>query len=526
LRRSLRLTIQYLSVTTKAIHFGTSGWRAIIGDEFTFEGVRIASRAIAEHLLAQKPGQSAAQEPTENDAQKSASNSGDKTAPHVLVGCDQRFFSPEFARTAARVLRDAGCHASVSRGPVPTPALAYEIRRTSAEGGINITASHNPPEYNGLKFSGSDGGPALPEVTIDLEKRAAALIAQAAKNPDGPGAISSPSAEEIFSKDRSGDEPTFDPRDPYFVQLERLIRFDTIRDSGAKFVYDALHGAGAGYLDEILRRHGIPVTIIRANRDVLFDGAAPDPSDENLGRLRTAVAEEKAVAGLATDGDADRFGIIDRDGTFIQPNHILGLVFDYLIQTRQQSDGPGLGVARSVATTHLLDAIAKANGRPVFETPVGFKYIGAKLLEGKILIGGEESAGMTIAGHVPEKDGVLACLLVAEMIAARRTSLGDQLRDLFHRLGAEFWPVRINIPLPENAIESVHQRLGADFSDFAGRKVARTDRADGLQLNFDDSSWILMRPSGTEPLIRVYAEAGTLDETNKLADDAKKWVLQ
>jgi len=498
--RRLRATIQYFSVSTKAIHFGTSGWRAIIGDEFTFAGVRIASRAIAEHLLAQKP------------------------SPQVLVGYDQRFFSPEFARTAANVLRDAGCRASLSRGPVPTPALSYEIRRTGAEGAINITASHNPPEYNGLKFSGADGGPALPEVTTDLEKRAAALIAQAETNSGEPSA--EPSAEDVFSRDGSSDEPTFDPRDPYFEQLERLIRFDTIRNGNSKFVYDALHGCGAGYLDEILRRHGIAVTIIRKDRDVLFDGAAPDPSDENLGRLRTAVAEEKAVAGLATDGDADRFGIVDRDGTFIQPNHILGLVFDYLIQTREHKGGPALGVARSVATTHLLDAIARANSRPVFETPVGFKYIGAKLLEGKILIGGEESAGMTIAGHVPEKDGVLACLLVAEMIAARRASLGDQLRDLFRRLGAEFWPVRINIPLPENAIESVHKRLGAKFSDFAGRRVARTDRADGLQLNFADGSWILMRPSGTEPLIRVYAEAGTLDEANKLADDAKKWVLQ
>jgi alpha-D-glucose phosphate-specific phosphoglucomutase len=473
------------------IHFGTSGWRAIIADEFTFAGVRLASRAIAAHL------------------RKAKAN------PQILVGCDTRFLSPEFARAATEVLRAEGCHAHLCARSVPTPALAFEIRRTGADGAINITASHNPANYNGLKFSGPDGGPALPEVTKDIEEFVAKFSAQPSQNLGGGHSADA-------SPDSSPDS-TFDPREPYFAQLEKLVLFDVIQKGGGHFVYDALHGCGAGYLDELLGRHGISVSTIRANRDVLFDGTGPDPSEQNVVELRQEVASRGAWAGLATDGDADRFGIVDRDGAFISPNHILGLVFDYLLETRH---GSKLGVARSVATTHLLDAVAKKNGRSVYETPVGFKYIGALLNECKILLGGEESAGMTIEGHLPEKDGILACLLVAEMIAARRASLAEQLRDLFKRVGAEYWPVRVNISLPENAVESLQQRLHADFKDFAGHRVAREDRTDGLQLLFDDDSWILMRPSGTEPVVRVYAEAHTPAEAQNFAEQARKWVMQ
>jgi phosphoglucomutase len=470
-----------------AIHFGTSGWRAIIADKFTFDGVRLASRAIAAHL------------------RKS------KTTPQVLIGYDTRFLSPEFARAAAEVLRAEGCHAHLCPRSTPTPALAFEIRRTHADGAINITASHNPANYNGLKFSGPDGGPALPEVTQDIERWVAKLARQGPKNSGGEHPANALA------------DSTFDPREPYFAQLEKLVRFDVIQKGGGHFVYDALHGCGAGYLDELLQRHGISISTIRANRDVLFDGTGPDPSEKNVAKLRQEVSQRGAWAGLATDGDADRFGIVDRDGAFIQPNHILALVFDYLLQTRGASKG---GIARSVATTHLLDAVAKKNGRQVYETPVGFKYIGALLLEGKILLGGEESAGMTIEGHIPEKDGILACLLVAEMIAARRAPVGEQLGDLFKRVGAEYWPVRVNISLPENAVEGLQQRLRADFKDFAGRRVTREDRTDGLQLLFDDDSWILMRPSGTEPVVRVYAEAHTPAESQNLAEKAREWAMQ
>jgi len=288
------------------------------------------------------------------------------------------------------------------------------------------------------------------------------------------------------------------------------------------FVCDAVHGCGAGWLDRVLKENGVTVTEIRANQDVLFEGKGPDPSEENLSLLKKTVLEKKALAGLATDGDADRFGILDRDGAFISPNHILGLAFDYLLETR----GYKKGASRSVATSHLLDAVAKLYGVEIYETPVGFKYVGPFLRDDKIALGGEESAGMTIRGHLPEKDGILACLLVAEMIAARQKSLGDQLRDLFRRVGGEYWPVRENLPLSDDAHAKLTQRLSADFKEFSGRHVANINRIDGLKLAFDDGSWVLMRPSGTEPVVRIYSEAGTMAAAQKIADDARAWITQ
>ncbi|MFZ0211672.1 MAG: phosphoglucomutase/phosphomannomutase family protein [Candidatus Acidiferrales bacterium] len=464
-----------------AIHFGTSGWRGIIADDFTFEGVRIASAAIAGHV------RSISKHPT------------------LLVGYDTRFFSEEFALAAAGVLAGAGCRVLFCDGPTPTPAIAYEILQRKVQGAINITASHNPAAYNGLKFSGPDGGPALPEVTRDIEARARKLADR---------------AKDAEKHDDGREFEKINLRDTYLKRLGELVRFEAIAASKMNFAYDALHGCAAGWLDHALEQHGIPVRAIRTNRDVLFDGSGPDPSEENLKPLAKAVAETKAVAGLATDGDADRFGILDGDGTFISPNHVLALVFDYLIETR----GWKLGAARSVATTHLIDAVARYYGVPVFETPVGFKYIGPFLERDKITLGGEESAGMTIRGHVPEKDGILACSLVAEMMAARRKPIAEQLQDLFKRVGRAYWPVRVNLHCAPEVISALPQRFSHAPSDFGGRRVVRTDRVDGLQLLFEDDSWVLMRPSGTEPLVRAYAEADSIAKSNELAEEARKWI--
>jgi phosphoglucomutase len=466
-------------VTSQAIHFGTSGWRGVIADDFNFSGVRRAAAAIADHVCAQKK------------------------SPTLIVAHDTRFFAEEFALTAASVLKEHGCRVLLCGEATPTPAVAHAIIHGKLDGGINITASHNPAEYNGLKFSGPDGGPALPDVTKDIERRAAAI-------EDDPISL-----HEIVD-----DFERVDPREPYFAQLSKLVRFDVLKKAKGTFVCDAVHGCGAGWLDRILAVYGVTATTIRANRDVLFDDSGPDPSEENLAPLKKAVLEKKALAGLATDGDADRFGILDRDGSFISPNHILGLLFDYLLETR----GNKLGASRSVATSHFLDAVARHHGVPLYETPVGFKYVGPLLRENKIVIGGEESAGLTIRGHVPEKDGILACLLVAEMIAARRASLAEQLRDLFRRVGGEFWPIRVNLHLGEDVQARLPERLRQEFKEFAGRRVARMDRADGLKLIFDDGSWVLMRPSGTEPVVRVYAESASPAASQKLAEDARRWV--
>ena len=467
------------------IHFGTSGWRAIIADEFTFGNVRLAVAAIADHVRSKNP------------------------QPTLLIGHDTRFFADEFTLAAATVLRERGVGVLLCDAPAPTPAIAYEIRRRKLDGAINFTASHNPAEYQGLKFSGADGAPAMPEVTKDIEARAKKLA-------EPPRVHVSADSFERASV-----------REPYLKRLAELVHFDSIRRAGITIVYDALHGAAAGYLDRALADHGIAAHTIRANRDVLFDGTGPDVVETNLKPLADAVRERRAQIGLATDGDADRFGIIDADGTWFQPNHILGLVYDYLVTTRKWN----FPAARSVATSHLLDAVARHHSTTVskttavFETPVGFKYIGELIQQDKIAMGGEESAGLSIRGHVPEKDGILVCLLVAEMVAVRRASLGEQLKDLFRRVGREFWPLRVNLHLSSDVQARTVEQLKRDYKEFLGRRVARIDRTDGLQMEFDDGSWILLRLSGTEPLLRIYTEAAALDASRKLGEQARAWVL-
>ena len=470
------------------IIFGTSGWRGIIAEDFTFGNVRIAVAAIAEHVLTRNP------------------------RPTLLVAHDTRFFSEEFARTAAIELAKRGVRPLLCTGAAPTPAVAYEIRRRKIDGAVNFTASHNPPEYHGLKFSAADGGPALPEVTRDIEGRAAKLYARPAERTT---AFPSPHQVHDFEQ--------VDLAPPYLARLGELIRFAELKKQGApRIVYDALHGCGAGYLDRALKEHGIAgQETIRGERDVLFEGSGPDVSEENLKRLSETVVAHKAQIGLATDGDADRFGIVDEQGRWIAPNQILGLLYDYLIESR----GWNLDAARSVATSHLLDAVAAKHGRKVHQTPVGFKYIGQLILRDAIVLGGEESAGLSIRGHIPEKDGILACLLVAEMIEARKAPLDEQLRTLFRRVGREYWPMRTNLHLPEDMKAHAVERLRSNFSEFLGKRVAQTDRTDGLKLLFDDGSWILLRLSGTEPLMRVYTESATPEESGRLAEAARAWVF-
>ena len=380
------LGIEYRDMSTPAnaaagrpspVKFGTSGWRGLIADEFTFANVRLAVTAIAEHVKSKTK------------------------RPTILVAYDTRFYSEEFSQLAVEILQHHGIHALLCETFTPTPAVAYEIQRSKLDGAVNFTASHNPAQYHGLKFSSSDAGPALPEVTKDIEERATRLYAAGGVAPLGHHEKAKPEMVNL--------------RAAYLKRIEELVRFDVLRRGNSKFIVDALHGCGAGYLDKVLADGGVAVEALRTNRDVLFDGTGPDVSEENLAPLRKAVVDSKAAAGLATDGDADRFGIIDRDGTWVAPNHVLALVYDYLVETR----GWSLPAARSVATSELVDAAAKVRGQKTYQTPVGFKYIGQLIREDKIALGGEESAGLTIRGHVPEKDGILACLLMAEMIAAR-----------------------------------------------------------------------------------------------------------
>jgi phosphoglucomutase len=473
-------------MTSSPIKFGTSGWRGLIADDFTFANVRLAVTAIAEHVNAK------AKDPT------------------ILVGYDTRFYSEEFSQLAVDILQHHGIRTLLCETFTPTPAIAFEIMRRKLDGAVNFTASHNPAQYHGLKFSSADAGPALPEVTKDIEARAAQSAANGGVPPLPHHETNSTRGEKI------------NLRQNYLKRLDELVQFETLRKAKSTFVVDALHGCGAGYLDRTLSDHGVTVHARRTERDCLFDGTGPDVSEENLAPLRKAVIDSRATAGLATDGDADRFGIVDRDGTWIQPNLILALVYDYLVETRKWA----MPAARSVATTEMIDAVAKSHGQTVYQTPVGFKYIGQLIREDKITMGGEESAGLTIRGHIPEKDGILACLLVAEMIAARGDSIGEQVRAMYKKLGREFWPVRENLHLSDEQKANAVKRVAVDSSTLAGRKVVSIDRTDGAKFVFDDGSWMLLRLSGTEPLLRLYVEANSAAASAKLTHDASKWVLQ
>lgn len=477
------------TMATSPIKFGTSGWRGLIADNFTFATVRLAVRAISQHLTAKKSN------------------------PTVLVGYDTRFYSEEFSALAVQVLQEHGIKTLLCETFTPTPAIAYEIQRRKLDGAINFTASHNPSQYHGLKFSGSDAGPALPEVTKDIEARVAAIVAK-------EGVPTASSTASHGAKKNPGEMVNL--RADYLKRLEELVRFDVIRKANLRVVADALHGAGAGYLDKALSDHGVSVQARRTNRDCLFDGGGPDVSEENLASLGKTVKDGEANIGLATDGDADRFGIVDKDGTWVQPNLILALVYDYIVESR----GWKLPAARSVATTQMMDAAAKTRGQTTYQTPVGFKYIGQLIREDKIAMGGEESAGLTIRGHVPEKDGILACLLVAEMTAARGASIAEQVRAMFKKLGQEFHPIRENLHLTDEQKANVIKRVAVDASTLLGRKVVSVDRTDGAKFVFGDGSWMLLRLSGTEPLLRLYVEADSAAATQKLVHEASEWILK
>jgi phosphoglucomutase len=299
------------------------------------------------------------------------------------------------------------------------------------------------------------------------------------------------------------------------------VDIPAIKKSGIKVVFDPFWGAARGYSDTLLRDNGVSVATVHDYRDVLFGGHAPEPEGKLLDECRTRMKETSAAIGICTDGDADRFGIVDQDGTFIQPNYVIALLFDYLLQTR----GWKTGVGKSVATTNLLNAIAEKNHLELHETPVGFKYIGELIKQDKITIGGEESAGLTIRGHVPEKDGIIAGLLCCEMVATKKKSMQELLRELFGKVGS-FYPVRENFRLTPEVKEKFTKKVTADPKDFSGRKVAKVVRTDGLKLILDDGSWVAYRLSGTEPVVRVYTEARSESDSARLSDAAKQWVLQ
>jgi phosphoglucomutase len=448
------------------IQFGTSGWRGIISDTFTFGNVDLAAHAIAQHLDENPP-------------------------PHarkrLIVGHDTRFLSRAFATRCAEIASSYGFEVWLTDRDAPTPVIAHSIRLYRACGGINITASHNPAEWNGLKFNESNGAPCTPETAKAIEGRANALGNQ-------PLPTRRPVRAVKF----------FNPQPGYFAQLRKLIDFTALKKHPKKVVLDLMYGTGRGYLDEQLVRSRWKIDTLHGHPDPLFGGHHPEPIPENMGELLACLKKLKATLGLGLDPDADRFAIVDRDGTFINANQVLALALYHLVKNRHWTGA----VVRTVATSHLVDAVAQKFGIKVYETPVGFKYIGALMESEPIIVGGEESGGLSVKGHVPEKDGILACLLMAELVAYEGRALGSILKEI-QKLAGGIVSDRINLQVTPERKEELLERFKAGLKEFGGQKVKDVVTIDGYKFLLEDGCWAMFRASGTEPVFRCYLETRT-----------------
>lgn len=455
------------------IKFGTDGWRGIIADDFTFPNVRKVTRAIASYL----------------------ETAYTKDRP-VLIAYDTRFLADEFAQTSAAVLADLGWNVQITDRDCPTPVIAYNARILNSAGALMFTASHNPAPYCGIKYIPDYAGPATPEITDTI----VANIETA--------------SDELPGSNPSGTISTFDPKPDYLHFIYTLLDVEKIKSANLKVKYDALYSTSRGYLDEVLQHCGCQLESFHTWRDVLFGGGMPEPKGEQLVELVAAVKADHADLGLATDGDSDRFGIVDEQGNVLTPNTVLLLLARHLIKNKGKSGA----IVRTVATTHLLDNFAAKYGLEIYETAVGFKYIGEKMRETAVLIGGEESGGLSIIGHIPEKDGVLADMLVAEAIAYEGKPLSQLVQEAIAEADGPLYNNRLDLHLTEaHKIAVIDSYTQNPPSEVAGIKVKEVGRKDGIKLYLEEGSWVLLRPSGTEPLVRVYMETNSPEKLSQIA---------
>ena len=455
------------------IKFGTDGWRAVIDKDFNVPNVKYVAQAIADYL---KKGK-------------------------VIVGYDTRRLSPEFARAAAAVLASNGFSVVLSKAFVPTPVLSYKIRIEKAQAGIMITASHNPGEYNGLKMKGGFAGPVGAEVTGSLED----LLG---KNP----------VKEI--KDSEKNIKTEDFSLDYLAGIKKYTKAEFFKKCRFKVIVDDMFGAGGDYLPRALEETPIELKMIRHERNTSFGGIHPEPIAENLQALMDKVKEEKAVLGLATDGDADRLGVVDSRGNYVSAQLVFSLLFLNLLESRLWRGG----LVKSVASTFLLDKIAQKFKLPIYETAVGFKHAVPYMLDQDILMAGEESGGYGFKGRPPERDGILAGCLLLEMMGRRGQSLIEILKDLEKEFGSFFYK-RMDIEYSQAKKEECLKKLKTTLPKILGRKkVKKTNLKDGHKFILEDNSWLLLRFSGTEPLLRIYSEAGSPEDVQELLAEGKRLV--
>ena len=445
-----------------------------MGEEFTFANVRLVVQAIANYLKTKFPARTLS----------------------VVVNYDTRFLSERYAFEAAKILAHNQILVYLSDRDAPSQAEAYQIIKRRAHGGINFTASFNPPKYNGLKLNTEIGAPALPENTDVIEDEIRVLQGKSVPPQ-------SYAKEDLIAK--------IDLQADYLALLQKKVDFEALRRSKIKVGVDLLYGTSREYLDEILEENQIPIEEIHGYVDPYFGGVTPSCTEENLVELKRLVREKGCSLGIATDADGDRFGVVDQSGHFVVQNLILSLLLRYLVVHK----GWRGGVARSITTTHLMDRIARRYNLPLYKTPVGFKYMAPLFVQKKIIFGGEESASLGIQDHLPEKDGILAGLLVAEMIAVAGKSLTELKNDLFREFGKKI-DGQINIPLTSPKKKKLSRLAKNPPSRVGGRKVVAVETIDGLKLDFAEDDWLLLRLSGTEPLIRCYAEAESKKELDRL----------
>ena len=468
------------------IHFGTDGWRAVISDTFTFGNLRMVSQAIADAV---------------------ASEHWDKTetvdSKKIVIGYDTRFLSDRFAGEVGRVLAANGFNVLLAQSDSPTPAISYAVKNNNAIAGVMITASHNAPRYNGVKLKGAFGGSALPEQC----RRVEVYINDNEQQARGPNLMD-------FQKARdAGLIQRFNPLPAYFDHLRTIIKTDIIADNPQRFVVDAMYGSGRGVIKAFLQGTGCEIHEIRGEMNPGFGGIHPEPIAKNLGALSSAVSSGLGSFGVVTDGDADRIGAMDERGNFVDPHKIMALSLKYLVEKRGMTGA----VVRTVSTTRMLDRLAKRYGVNIYETPVGFNHIADIMMKEDVLIGGEESGGISFKGHIPEGDGPIMGLLIVEMLAAYGKSLGEMVDDLLADVGPAFYErvdLRLSRPVAKAEMTEFLTKNAPD--EIGGAKVAEISQRDGVKYIMSDDSWLLVRPSGTEPVLRVYAEGRTQDMVKAL----------
>ncbi len=471
----------------RPIKFGTDGWRAIIAQDFTFDNVEIVTKAVIAYIKTKyDPGRP------------------------VVVGYDPRFLADKFAQKAAEILSDLGLNVMVVDRDAPTPVVAYAAKFYNTAGALMLTASHNPPEWCGIKYIPDYAGPATTDITDVIVSNVQRLQA----------------GDDTFIKASAtkGKIESFDPKPEYFKWVNNLIDFDMIKKNiKCKVYYDALFSTGRGYLNTLLEDAGIETVTLNNERDPLFGGAMPEPKEKFLGKLKELVVKQAPAIGFSTDGDADRFGVIDEKGNYITPNEVIAVLFRHLVKNK----GKKGSVVKTVATSQMIDKIAKIYGDvKVHETPVGFKWVGQIMRQEDVLVGGEESGGLSIIEHIPEKDGIVANLAILEAIAYENKPLYEIIEDLKRETNCQYLNYRLDLRLTEETKNAAMKMFVESApSAVGGMKVTEENQLDGVKLYFEDNnSWMLIRPSGTEPLLRIYFETDTQDKMDKLVEDTKKIV--